>query len=159
MRAVKINDMVVRRAAGSDAAEVAEVWLRSFTAALPGVRRAHTDDEVRAWIREVVVPGQETWVATVDASVVAMMVREGDGLDQLYIDPAWQGRGIGGRLVDVAKERSPSGLTLWTFQVNEAARRFYERHGFVAEEWTDGLRNEEREPDVRYEWRPDRPGR
>ncbi|GAA2906785.1 GNAT family N-acetyltransferase [Streptomyces griseoincarnatus] len=159
MRAVKINDMVIRRAAGSDAAEVAEVWLRSFTAALPGVRRAHTDDEVRAWIREVVVPGQETWVATVDASVVAMMVREGDGLDQLYIDPAWQGRGIGGRLVDVAKERSPSGLTLWTFQVNEAARRFYERHGFVAEEWTDGLRNEEREPDVRYEWRPDRPGR
>ncbi|GAA4147267.1 GNAT family N-acetyltransferase [Streptomyces sp. RK31] len=158
MRAVKINDMVVRRAAGFDAAEVAEVWLRSFTAALPGVRRAHTDDEVRAWIREVVVPGQETWVATVDGSVVAMMVREGDDLDQLYIDPAWQGRGIGGRLVDVAKERSPSGLTLWTFQVNGAARRFYERHGFVAEEWTDGLRNEEREPDVRYEWRPDRPG-
>ncbi|MFC8833882.1 GNAT family N-acetyltransferase [Streptomyces griseoincarnatus] len=159
MRAVKINDIVIRRAAGPDAAEVAEVWLRSFTAALPGVRRAHTDDEVRAWIREVVVPGQETWVAMVDASVVAMMVREGDDLDQLYIDPAWQGRGIGGRLVDVAKERSPSGLTLWTFQVNEAARRFYERHGFLAAEWTDGLRNEEREPDVRYEWRPDRPGR
>ncbi|MGA5143637.1 GNAT family N-acetyltransferase [Streptomyces griseoincarnatus] len=159
MRAVKINDILVRRAAGSDAAEVAAVWLRSFTAALPGVRRAHTDDEVRAWIHEVVVPGQETWVATVDASVVAMMVRERDDLDQLYVDPAWQGAGIGGRLVDVAKERSPSGLTLWTFQVNEAARRFYERHGFVAEEWTDGLRNEEREPDVRYEWRPDRPGR
>ncbi|CAL9644157.1 GNAT family N-acetyltransferase [Streptomyces griseorubens] len=154
MRAVKINDIVIRRAAGSDAAEVAEVWLRSFTAALPGVRRAHTDDEVRTWIREVVVPGQETWVAVADGSVVAMMVREGNDLDQLYVDPAWQGRGIGGRLVDVAKERSPSGLTLWTFQVNEAARRFYERHGFVARERTDGQRNEEREPDVRYEWRP-----
>ncbi|KEG44281.1 GCN5 family acetyltransferase [Streptomyces griseorubens] len=151
---MKINDIVIRRAAGSDAAEVAEVWLRSFTAALPGVRRAHTDDEVRTWIREVVVPGQETWVAVADGSVVAMMVREGNDLDQLYVDPAWQGRGIGGRLVDVAKERSPSGLTLWTFQVNEAARRFYERHGFVARERTDGQRNEEREPDVRYEWRP-----
>lgn len=154
MRAVKINDIVIRRAAGSDAAEVAEVWLRSFTAALPGVRRAHTDDEVRAGIREVVVPGQETWVAVADGSVVAMMVREGNDLDQLYVDPAWQGRGIGGRLVDVAKGRAPSGLTLWTFQVNEAARRFYERHGFVARERTDGQRNEEREPDVRYEWRP-----
>lgn len=95
------------------------MWLRSFSAALPGVRRAHTDDEVRAWFREVVVPGQETWVATVDGSVVAMMTLDGDDLDQLYIDPAWQGRGIGRRLVDVAKERSPSGLTLWTFQVNE----------------------------------------
>lgn len=159
MRAVEINDIVIRRAAGSDAAAVAEVWLRSYAAALPGVRRAHTDDEVRAWIREVVVPGRETWVATVDDSVVAMMVREGNALDQLYIDPAWQGRGIGGRLVDVAKERSPSGLTLWTFQVNEVARRFYERHGFVAEESTDGLGNEERKPDVRYVWRPDRAGR
>ncbi|MEU9585497.1 GNAT family N-acetyltransferase [Streptomyces werraensis] len=159
MRAVEINDIVIRRAAGSDAAAVAEVWLRSFTAALPDVRRAHTDDEVRAWIREVVVPGRETWVATVDDSVVAMMVREGNDLDQLYIDPAWQGRGIGGRLVDVAKERSPSGLTLWTFQVNEVARGFYERHGFVPEESTDGLGNEEREPDVRYVWRPDRAGR
>ncbi|GHF03160.1 histone acetyltransferase [Streptomyces werraensis] len=156
---MEINDIVIRRAAGSDAAAVAEVWLRSFTAALPGVRRAHTDDEVRAWIREVVVPGRETWVATVDDSVVAMMVREGNDLDQLYIDPAWQGRGIGGRLVNVAKERSPSGLTLWTFQVNEVARRFYERHGFVPEESTDGLGNEEREPDVRYVWRPDRAGR
>ncbi|MFF5798885.1 GNAT family N-acetyltransferase [Streptomyces albogriseolus] len=159
MRAVEINDVVLRRATGPDAAAVAEVWLRSFTAALPRVRRAHTDDEVRAWIREVVVPGQETWVATVDDSVVAMMVLDGDDLDQLYVDPARQGRGIGGRLVDLAKERSPSGLTLWTFQINEAARRFYEQHGFVAGEWTDGLRNEEREPDVRYVWRPHRPGR
>ncbi len=156
---VKTNDVVVRRAAGPDAAAVAEVWLRSFTAALPDVRRAHTDDEVRAWIREVVVPGREAWVATVDDSVVAMMVLDGEDLDQLYIDPAWHGRGIGGRLVDLAKERSPSGLTLWTFQVNEAARRFYERQGFVAEEWTDGQQNEEREPDVRYVWRPDRRGR
>ncbi|MGA5276374.1 GNAT family N-acetyltransferase [Streptomyces cellulosae] len=158
MRVVEINDFAIRRAAGPDAAMVAEVWLRSFSAALPGVRRAHTDHEVRAWIREVVVPGQETWVATVDDSVVAMMVLDGDDLDQLYIDAAWQGRGIGRRLVDVAKERSPSGLTLWTFQVNEPARRFYERHGFVAEEWTDGLGNEEREPDVRYVWRPEGAG-
>ncbi len=91
MRVVEINDFAVRRAA-PDAAAVAEVWLRSFSAALPGVRRAHTDDEVRAWIREVVVPGQETWVATVDGSVVAMMTLDGDDLDQLYIHPAWQGR-------------------------------------------------------------------
>lgn len=39
-------------------------------------------------------------------------------------------------------------------QVNESARRFYERHDFVAAEYTDGHGNEEREPDVRYVWRP-----
>jgi GNAT superfamily N-acetyltransferase len=151
---VETNNLAVRRAVDSDAAAVAEVWLRSFTAALPSVRRAHTDAQVRAWIREMVVPAQETWVATVEGSVVAMMVLDSEDLDQLYLDPAWQGRGIGGRLVDLAKQRSPSGLTLWTFQVNKAARRFYERHGFVAGESTDGHRNEEREPDIQYVWRP-----
>ncbi|BDH67877.1 hypothetical protein MTP06_13260 [Streptomyces sp. PLM4] len=35
-----------------------------------------------------------------------------------------------------------------------ASRRFYERHGFTATARTDGTRNEEREPDVRYVWTP-----
>ncbi|MGW0858322.1 N-acetyltransferase family protein [Streptomyces sp. NPDC002690] len=153
---MEINNFVVRRAVDSDAAAVAEVWLRSFTAALPSVRRAHTDDQVRSWFREVVVPGQETWVATFEDSVVAMMVLDSEDLDQLYLDPAWQGQGIGGRLVDLAKQRRPAGLALWTFQVNEPARRFYERRGFVAGECTDGHRNEEREPDIRYLWRPEK---
>ncbi|CAM5336127.1 GNAT family N-acetyltransferase OS=Streptomyces alboniger OX=132473 GN=CP975_08535 PE=4 SV=1 [Streptomyces alboniger] len=151
---MEINNSVIRRAVASDAAAVADVWLRAFAAALPGVRRAHTDDQVRSWLREVVVPGQETWVATVGGSVVGMMVLDGDDLDQLYLDPAWQGQGIGGRLVDLAKQRRPAGLALWTFQVNASARRFYERHGFIAAESTDGHRNEECEPDVRYVWRP-----
>jgi hypothetical protein len=30
--------------------------------------------------------------------------------------------------------------------------RFYERHGFVEAERTDGRRNEERAPDIRYVW-------
>ncbi|MFF3836530.1 GNAT family N-acetyltransferase [Streptomyces sp. NPDC001930] len=152
---MKIENLDIRRAAASDAAEVAEVWLRSYAAALPDVRRAHTDDEVRYWLREMVVPAQETWVATVEDTVVAMMVLDGEDLDQLYIDPPWRGRGIGDRLVELAKRRSTAGLTLWTFQVNAPARRFYERHGFVAAEHTDGERNEEREPDVRYVWSPE----
>ncbi|WP_432250746.1 GNAT family N-acetyltransferase [Streptomyces sanyensis] len=151
---MEINNSVVRRAVASDAAAVAEVWLRSFAAALPGVHRAHTDDEARSWFREVVVPGQETWVATVDGLVVGMMVLDGEDLDQLYLDPAWQGQGIGGHLVHLAKKRRPAGLALWTFQVNAPARRFYERHGFIAAESTDGHRNEEREPDIRYVWSP-----
>jgi membrane-anchored protein YejM (alkaline phosphatase superfamily) len=57
--------------------------------------------------------------------------------------------------VELAKRRQPSGLQLWTFQVNGTARRFYERHGFLAVESTDGSGNEEGDPDVRYVWRPD----
>ncbi|GHG81454.1 GNAT family N-acetyltransferase [Streptomyces griseocarneus] len=159
---MELKNLIVRRAADADAGAVADVWLRSFATALPQVRRAHTDAQVRAWITHVVVPSHETWVATVDDSVVGMMVLDGEDLDQLYVDPPLRGHGIGDRLVGLAKEHRPAGLSLWTFQVNGPARRFYERHGFVAAELTDGLRNEEREPDVRYVWRPPRgraPGR
>ncbi|WP_223205927.1 GNAT family N-acetyltransferase [Streptomyces xanthii] len=145
----------LRRAEPADALPAAEVWLRSFAAALPTVRRAHDDDGVRGWFTHVVVPHHETWVAVEeDGAVTGLLVLDGGELDQLYVDPDRQGRGLGGRLLALAKELRPDGLDLWTFQVNARARAFYERHGFVATEWTDGARNEEREPDVRYTWRP-----
>ncbi|GAA3106145.1 GNAT family N-acetyltransferase [Streptosporangium carneum] len=149
------NDPVIRRAVDLDGAAVADVWLRSFDAALPTVRRPRGDEEIRAWFRDKVVPTRETWVAAVEGAVVGMMVLDGGHLDQLYLDPSWRGRGIGDRLVELAKRRSPEGLELWTFQVNTPAHRFYERHGFVEAERTDGSGNEEREPDIRYVWRPE----
>ncbi|KOU61648.1 histone acetyltransferase [Streptomyces sp. MMG1533] len=130
--------------------------MRSFAAALPTVVSPRSGDEVRAHFREVVVPLRETWIAEAadGGGTVGVMVLNGSLLSQLYLDPDWRGRGIGDRFVALAKERSPEGLSLWTFQVNKPAHRFYERHGFVAVEYTDGSGNEEREPDVRYEWRP-----
>ena len=149
-----MSAVVIRRATTSDASATADVYLRSFGAALPTVVRPRSDDEVHAYIRDVVVPSRETWVAVAEEQVVGLMVVAGDLLSQLYLDPDWRGRGIGDRFVALAKERSPQGLSLWTFQVNKPAHRFYERHGFVEAERTDGSGNEEREPDVRYVWRP-----
>lgn len=157
-----INSAVtLRRAGPADADAVADVWLRSFAAALPGVRRAHTDDEVRDWFRHVVLPasaaggtGSGTWVAVADGAVVGMMVLDEARLEQLYLDPDWRGRALGDAFLDLARRQCPTGLELWTFQVNAPARRFYARHGFRAVEHTDGRGNEENEPDVRYVWRP-----
>ncbi|WP_399883842.1 GNAT family N-acetyltransferase [Streptomyces sp. BBFR51] len=147
--------VVLRRASAADARAAADVWLRSFTAALPTVVRPRTDAEVREYFRHVVVPRHETWVAEgADSAVVGVMVLEGEELSQLYLAPDLRGHGIGDRFVALAKEHRPAGLSLWTFQVNAPAHRFYARHGFTAVEWTDGARNEEREPDVRYVWRP-----
>ncbi len=150
-----VSAPALRRAAAPDAPALAEVWLRSYTAALPGVRRAHTDDEVRDWFRHVVVPMHETWLAEADDGQVAgLLVLDGPVLEQLYLAPDWRGRGLGDRFVALAKSRSPEGLWLWTFQVNAPARRFYARHGFVETGRTDGAHNEEREPDVRMAWTP-----
>lgn len=151
------DSLEIRPARPDDAEALADVYLAAFhmTYDFP---LAHTDAQVRAWIRDVLIPSGDTWVAMLDGVVVGMLaVRPGD-LDQLYVAPDAQGRGVGLRLVDRAKALSPGGLGLYTFQVNARARRFYERHGFVADAFGDGSGNEERQPDVHYTWQPEAGG-
>lgn len=144
--------VVIRRGRASDSDDIAEVWLRARAASVPAIPPSvHGDDEVRDWFREVVLPTREVWVACSGGQIVGLLVLAGDWIDQLYLAPGWTGHGVGSRLLRIAKQVRPSGLQLWTFQANTGARRFYERHGFVAREETDGA-NEEGAPDVRYEW-------
>jgi ribosomal protein S18 acetylase RimI-like enzyme len=63
------------------------------------------------------------------------------------------GQGIGKLLLEGALAHLQLPVRLYTFQANTGARRFYERHGFVAIEFSDGQGNEEKCPDVLYEWR------
>jgi GNAT superfamily N-acetyltransferase len=111
----------------------------------------HSDVEVHRWFEEAVLPNCEVWVAASGGEAVALMVLDHEWIDQLYVDPAAMGRGIGRALLEHAKRLRPTGLKLWTFQSNHDARRFYEAHGFVATAMTMGA-NEERAPDVCYEW-------
>jgi 2-phosphosulfolactate phosphatase len=146
--------VVIRPADVDDAGPVADVHLIAFREALPSVRRPHDDDHARAWVRDTLIPAGHTWVAEHRGRVVGMLTVADGWVDQLYVDPAHQGRGIGTALLDVAKARSTAGLELWTFQVNSQAQGFYAQQGFHAEEHTDGSANMEREPDVRLVWLP-----
>ncbi len=146
--------MEIRRALPAEADALADLWLRSREASAPSIPPTpHPDEEVRQWFDEVVLTSCDVWVADHRGDVVALMVLDGEWIDQLYVDPALTGTGIGETLVTRAKRLRPAGLKLWTFQVNLGARRFYEAHGFVATASTAGD-NEERAPDVCYEWRP-----
>ena len=152
--AAVMNEVEIRPATADDAAAIAEVYLASFRATYD-FPLAHPDDAVRAWIRDEVVPSTEAWIAVDgDGRVLGFMSLTGAFLDQLYVAPIATGRGLGSRLVDLAKARRPGGLDLYTFQVNAGARRFYERHGFREVARGDGSGNEEGEPDIRYAWRP-----
>ncbi len=92
------------------------------------------------------------WIVCRDGRVVGFLALDGDELDQLYLMPGHYRQGIGSRLVAMAKQESPGRLRLFTFQRNARARAFYEAHGFRIVDLNDGSRNEECEPDVRYEW-------
>ena len=143
----------IRRATSDDAPAIADVFLASFGATYT-FPLAHTADEVRGWVSSHLVPTTETWVAVVDAQVVGFLSLGAAVVEQLYVAPEWTGLGVGSQLIGLAKERRSSGLELYTFQVNAGGRRFYERHGFRAVWFGDGSENEERQPDVRYAWRP-----
>ena len=158
LRALQPGEPTLRQARANDAAECAHVYLRSRAFGLPQVPVVHEPSEVRRWMADEVIGHADVWVAEVDGVIGGLLVlaheRDGGWVDQLYLDPSWMGRGLGDRFVELARRRCPGGLQLWTFQSNAAALRFYERHGFVAEESTDGRGNEERAPDVRYRWAP-----
>jgi GNAT superfamily N-acetyltransferase len=117
----------------------------------------HPPEDHRRWVGGALLADHEVWVAcTVEDgdSVVAVLALSPGWVDQLYVAPAWMGQGVGAQLLDLAKQRHPGGLQLWTFVSNLGAQRFYERHGFVVAEQTDGSGNEEHAPDLRYVWRP-----
>lgn len=161
LRALQPGEPVLRPARHNDAESAARVYLRSRSFGIPEVPMVHDEREVRRWMTDDMVGRTDLWVAEVDGTVVAMMALSAGGptgrsgwIDQLYLDPAWMGRGLGRRLLDVAQQRYPGGLQLWTFVANTGARRFFERHGFVVEETGDGRGNAERAPDVRYRWLP-----
>jgi GNAT superfamily N-acetyltransferase len=147
-----VTGALLRRAlpAGSDV--LASVWLRARAASVPAIPPpVHTEGEVRAWFRDVVLADREVWVADAGGQPVALLVLDREWVDQLYVEPTLTGRGLGSRLLELAKARRPAGLELWTFAANAGARRFYERNGFREAEQSSG-NNEEGAPDVRYRW-------
>lgn len=151
LRATQPGEPRLRRATVDDAPRCARVYRRSKAFAMPEVLEPHTETEVAAWMADVAIPRMDVWVADVDGVVVGQIMLAPGWLHHLYIDPSWMGRDVGGRFIELALQRQPDGLQLWTFETNARARRFYERRGFTAVEFTDGSRNEEGWPDVRYE--------
>lgn len=146
--------LILRRAISDDAAEVAEVYLRSRNTLASYAPLAHSEAAVRDWIANMLVPSGNVTVAVNDNRIVGMaahVVTDGVAwLDQLYVHPEFKRQGIGSALLESVKSQTAGKLQLYTFQMNRDAAAFYERQGFVAIAYSDGSRNEEGCPDVLY---------
>lgn len=133
--------------------EVAALWSRSKKRAYPwlAIEQAHTREEELAYFRDSVCARCEVWLALRGERIVGLLALEASHIDQLYVEPDDQGRGVGSRLLAHAKSLRPAGLSLFTFQRNVPARAFYEARGFRAVRFGVSAAPES-EPDVRYEW-------
>ena len=146
--------MNIRRAALDDHRVCAEIHLsaRARMAYLPP--DLHSAEETHEWMRDVVFRSERVWVAEDADRIVGYASADGEFLNHLYVLPEHQGRGFGTALLAVVMEHSRDGVKLWTFEPNEAAIRFYVRHGFRTLRRTDGRTNEEKVPDRLMVWRP-----
>ncbi len=141
--------MILRRAVSEDARGMAVAHRQAMRVSLPFLPELHTAEEDQWFMRERLMATNEVWVAEV-GNVVAGYIGFHEGwIDHLYVHPDHQRRGLGPVLLAKALEEGAA-RRLWTFQQNTRARAFYEKHGFVAELFTDGEENEEKTPDVRY---------
>ena len=127
--------MNIRRAEKRDASRIAEILVfgnrvhfypifredeYSFgeMQVVPMARKYEEDEELLA----------RTFVY--DDSIVRGVIQvKGDEVEKLYVDSFFTGRGIGGQLIEYAKENL--GVRwLWALEKNTGAIWFYEKHGF-----------------------------
>lgn len=149
-----MDGLNIRRATSDDADAASTIMVDARHASAPAIPpSAHSDDQIRVWFRDVVLARCDVWLADEAGLLRGVMVLSEGWIEQLYVAPGSTGRGIGARLVRHAQDLAGGPLELWTFASNTGAARFYERHGFVQVDRTDGD-NEEGEPDIRYRWTP-----
>ncbi len=145
--------LVLRPAVVEDAPGIAELYLASFGAALPGIQLVHSPEQVRRWVRSALVEAGDSWVAELNGLAGFMTLSEGH-VEQLYVAVGRWRQGIGSALLDLAKALSHGPLELYTFQANRPAVVFYLAHGFTIVAAGDGSGNEERAPDYLLRWTP-----
>lgn len=142
----------MRRATLEDLLDVAKIHRLAFGTAMPHMPTLHTPEEDLNFYTTGVLTSDQIWVAELADFVAGFIAFRTGWVEHLYIHPDCQRRGIGSNLLALAMASSDS-LHAWTFQCNQGARSFYEKHGFHVERETDGAGNEEKQPDVLYVWK------
>jgi ribosomal protein S18 acetylase RimI-like enzyme len=115
------------------------------------VQQKHTLAEARNFFRNKLLPACHVLVATHAEQLLGMLALQAPWIRHLAVFPEHQRRGAGTALLLRARELSPKELRLYTFQRNEAARAFYDKHGFTAVALGVSPAPE-LEPDVEYRW-------
>ena len=145
--------LAVRPYADRDFDDLVRRWHETNLASYSYVEehRGHTLEGAREFFRTKVLSSCTVWVAEQSGSLLGLLALEAPWIRQFAVFPEHQRRGIGTALLHQARACSPAELRLFTFQRNDKARAFYEKHGFTVVAF--GISPApELEPDVEYRW-------
>ena len=132
-----------------------ECWFHTWHAAFAPRRHPRPREAWRRRFVDEYVDQAEIWLTLSSDDVVALMVLfpQERWIEQLFVRPDFQGRGLGRSLLALARFRCPAGLELDTPAENIPAREFYRRRGFVAQKV--GFDPVLERVILRYAWPPD----
>lgn len=145
-----MDEITLRLATRADADAIAALFAtsRRLLTFLPDL---HTVEEDQVFVRDRVLVDYRVSVAERQGVILGFIAELDGWVEHLYVEATELGTGIGSALIADAQSRN-HGLQLWCFADNLRARSFYEKHGFVAVEFTEGTNNEEKTPDILYRW-------
>ena len=127
---------IIRPARPDEYDEVAQVWMESWVST--GLEEASNFllAKLRARVPMEVEKGWSLFVADDNGKLAAMLAIHLPKryLDQLFVTPEYQGRGVGRQSLAFTRQRLPDQIWLRCVRENEKAWRWYEREGFVYEQ-------------------------
>ena len=121
---------MIRAFREEDTEAVIRIWLEASIQAHAFIDRTYWEEKADA-MRTLYLPLSEIIVDedTVTGEAIAFMAFVEDYLAALFVTPAHQGKGVGARLLSLAKKMRGT-LDLSVYRENERAIEFYRKNGF-----------------------------
>jgi GNAT superfamily N-acetyltransferase len=125
----------IRPARSDEYDEIGRVWMNSWVSTGLAEASNFLLAQLRARVPHEIERGWSLFVADDGGTLAAMLALHIPNryLDQLFVAPDYQGRGLGRKLLAFTRQQLPYQIWLRCVRENEKAWRWYEREGFVFE--------------------------
>lgn len=119
---------MIRKHLPSDLDVVMDIWFRAQSLAHPFLQKSFVEMVTKA-MREMYIPGSETWVYEDRGEVVGFIGMQAIEIGGLFVHPDHHSKGIGSQLVNFILEKQKE-LEVEVFVKNTIGRSFYDKFGF-----------------------------